>query len=88
MKQEICKNPFRKDKCGSTDICLYIEYKGDKIPICKKCWELLGESDHEWGSHEYESKDVKELSPEKTDDKKEKDKEKDEEDESNLYSSL
>jgi hypothetical protein len=83
LKQEICKNPFRKSKCESTDIYLYIEYKGDKLPICKKCWDELGDSDYEWGSHEYEDKNVKELSPEKTD----SDRKEEEEDESNLYSS-
>ncbi len=46
---EKCQNPFRKRKCGRTDIELYIWYKGEKLPICRKCWKKIADSDLEWG---------------------------------------
>jgi len=46
---ERCLNPFRKRRCDSTDIELYIKYKGERRPICRKCWKKIADSDKEWG---------------------------------------
>jgi hypothetical protein len=34
---ENCKNPW-KDECKSENIKLYIQVKGENLPICGKCW--------------------------------------------------
>jgi len=47
---ERCRNPFRKKRCGRTDIEVYIMYKGERLPICSKCWKKIAESDYEWGN--------------------------------------
>lgn len=44
---EMCQNPFKKKKCNSGEpIVTYIT--GNKIPICKKCWEEIADSDFQW----------------------------------------
>ncbi len=43
---EKCLNPFKKKKCGNTNIKLYITQ--DKIPICHGCWDKIAEKDYEW----------------------------------------
>jgi len=51
--QEKCTNPFRKRKCGSTNIKLYIVIKKVTYPICEECWTQLCEGrykDKEWSS--------------------------------------
>lgn len=45
---ESCANPWN-GKCESTDIILYIYYKGDKLPICRFCWNEIAEKEVEWG---------------------------------------
>ena len=30
------------------DIELDIIYRGEKLPICHKCWEEIAKSDYEW----------------------------------------
>jgi hypothetical protein len=40
-------NPWN-GKCLSTDISLYIMYKGAQLPICRKCWESISSKDYEW----------------------------------------
>jgi len=45
--KETCMNPWN-GRCGSTDIALYIMYKGDRLPICRECWEAISSKDVEW----------------------------------------
>ena len=52
-EKETCKNPW-KENCNNTDIELYIQYKGEKLPICRECWTDLAESDYEWGDENVE----------------------------------
>jgi hypothetical protein len=47
-KAERCKNPWN-GKCNSTDIQLYIEYKGRQLPICSRCWNKIADRRIEWG---------------------------------------
>ncbi len=44
---EKCQNPW-KNNCHSENIKLYITVKGEKLPICKQCWNNLAETDTEW----------------------------------------
>ncbi|MBS7616343.1 hypothetical protein KEJ45_04010 [Candidatus Bathyarchaeota archaeon] len=44
---ERCKNPWNKE-CKNENITVYIVVKGDKIPICKSCWNKIAEKDLEW----------------------------------------
>jgi hypothetical protein len=48
-RMEHCKNPW-KTSCKSGNIQLYIEFKGEKLPICKKCWSRIAEKDINWGN--------------------------------------
>jgi len=48
MRVERCRNPWN-GRCKSTDIELYIMYKGVKLPICRSCWTMLAEKNVEWG---------------------------------------
>jgi hypothetical protein len=45
---EHCKNPW-KSSCKSGNIKLYIQFKGEKLPICKQCWSRMAEKELEWG---------------------------------------
>jgi hypothetical protein len=45
---ERCKNPW-KNSCKSGNIKLYIQFKGEKLPICKQCWSRIAEKELEWG---------------------------------------
>ena len=45
---EHCKNPWKND-CKSGNIQLYIEFKGEKLPICKRCWSHIAEKELDWG---------------------------------------
>jgi len=45
--EEYCMNPWN-GVCRSTDILLYIYYKGRRLPICRKCWMEIASSDAEW----------------------------------------
>ena len=45
---ERCSSPLNPN-CGSGDIALYIVYGGRKLPICRRCWEQIAETDMEWG---------------------------------------
>ena len=44
---ESCKNPW-KERCVNNDIEVYIYYKNQRIPICRKCWSNISETDIEW----------------------------------------
>ncbi|MCS7120707.1 MAG: hypothetical protein RMJ07_00150 [Nitrososphaerota archaeon] len=45
--EEVCKNPW-DGECRSTDIALYIMYKGKQLPVCKKCWKTISSKNIEW----------------------------------------
>jgi len=45
---ERCMNPWNGKKCSSTDIALYIMFKGRRLPICWKCWKDISSKDIEW----------------------------------------
>ncbi|MGD6809052.1 MAG: hypothetical protein ACQCN3_05070 [Candidatus Bathyarchaeia archaeon] len=44
---EHCKNPW-EDTCHSEQIKLYIQFKGEIIPICEHCWSKIADQDNEW----------------------------------------
>jgi hypothetical protein len=44
---ENCRNPWNGE-CRSTDIEVYIYYKGKLHPICRECWNDIAEKDIEW----------------------------------------
>ncbi|MCJ7559813.1 hypothetical protein MUO79_04240 [Candidatus Bathyarchaeota archaeon] len=44
---EHCKNPW-KNRCKSENIKLYILFKGEKLPICRQCWNSLSEKEFDW----------------------------------------
>lgn len=50
VHKEVCQNPWLKHPCKNTDIVVYIVYENQRLPICRKCWEKIAESDLEWGS--------------------------------------
>jgi hypothetical protein len=47
LMKESCMNPWN-GKCMDTNIALYIIYKGERLPICRKCWEAISSTDIEW----------------------------------------
>ncbi len=47
---EHCRNPWN-GKCRNTDIEVFILYKGDRLPICRRCWSKIADSSLEWGEH-------------------------------------
>jgi len=46
--EEHCANPWN-GKCNNTNIALYIYYRGEKVPICRPCWNDIAEKDIKWG---------------------------------------
>ncbi|MCL1966102.1 MAG: hypothetical protein FWF66_03255 [Candidatus Bathyarchaeota archaeon] len=44
---EHCQNPW-KNTCHGEQIKLYIQFKGETIPICEHCWNKIAEQDTEW----------------------------------------
>ncbi|MEM2098244.1 MAG: hypothetical protein QXU99_00650 [Candidatus Bathyarchaeia archaeon] len=44
---EHCKNPWN-NKCVSEDIMLYILLRGEKLPVCRRCWSELADSEVYW----------------------------------------
>jgi hypothetical protein len=44
---EHCKNPW-KDVCKGEDIKLYIQIKGENLPICQQCWSKIADQEEEW----------------------------------------
>ncbi len=44
-----CMNPW-KPECRSIDIGLSIYYKGQMVPICRRCWEDISKKNVEWSS--------------------------------------
>jgi hypothetical protein len=47
QKMEHCKNPW-KEECKSENIKLYIQLKGENLPICQQCWTKIAEQEEEW----------------------------------------
>ncbi|MEM2546968.1 MAG: hypothetical protein QXM37_05005 [Candidatus Bathyarchaeia archaeon] len=45
---EHCRNPWN-GKCKNTDIGVFILYNGDRLPICKRCWSKIADTNIEWG---------------------------------------
>jgi hypothetical protein len=45
--EEKCRNPL-KPECESRDIAVYVQAGSERLPICRRCWELLAEEDVEW----------------------------------------
>jgi hypothetical protein len=45
--RESCMNPWN-GKCMETDVALYIIYRGERLPICRKCWGTISSTDIEW----------------------------------------
>jgi len=45
---EVCQNPWKRKKCGNTDIAVYILYGNRRLPICNSCWRRIAKSDREW----------------------------------------
>ncbi len=45
---ERCRSPLNPD-CGNWDIALYIFFEGKRLPVCRKCWRQMAETDLEWG---------------------------------------
>jgi len=44
---EKCRNPWNGE-CRSTDIEVYIYFRGRRLPICRDCWTDIAEKDFEW----------------------------------------
>jgi len=44
---ERCKNPWNKE-CNNSDIEVYIIFRGEKIPICRCCWDKIATANVEW----------------------------------------
>jgi hypothetical protein len=44
---EQCKNPW-KEACHSEDIKLYIQLKGENLPICQQCWVKIADNEQDW----------------------------------------
>ena len=51
---ERCKNPW-KNNCKNGNIKLYIQFEGEKLPICKRCWSSIADSEISWGDQPMES---------------------------------
>lgn len=59
---EICQNPFKKDKCTSETIKLYIVVKEKTLPICYECFDKIIDNDLGVSIEEMEEvKDVEEI---------------------------
>ncbi|MCL1977534.1 MAG: hypothetical protein FWG55_05485 [Candidatus Bathyarchaeota archaeon] len=44
---EHCQNPW-ENACHGEQIKLYIQFKGEIIPICEQCWSKIADQDNEW----------------------------------------
>lgn len=44
---EHCRNPW-SEHCDNEHIKLYIQFKGEIIPICDNCWDKIADQDKEW----------------------------------------
>jgi hypothetical protein len=46
-RMEHCKNPW-KEACKSKNIKLYIQVKGENLPICQQCWSKIADQEEVW----------------------------------------
>jgi len=46
-RMEHCKNPW-KGTCKNENIKLYIQLKGENLPICQQCWTKIADENEEW----------------------------------------
>ena len=46
-RMEHCENPWNKE-CKKSDIEVYIQFRGERRPICRRCWSRLADKDGEW----------------------------------------
>jgi hypothetical protein len=44
---EHCKNPWHRE-CKDGNIEVYILFRGERLPICRRCWTRLADKDVEW----------------------------------------
>ena len=47
-RAERCRNPWN-GRCRNTDIEVFIVHKGSRLPICRRCWSKIANSNIEWG---------------------------------------
>jgi len=47
VRMEHCRNPWN-GRCKNKDITVYIHFRGEKLPICRRCWTKIAEKDLEW----------------------------------------
>ena len=47
-RAERCRNPWN-GRCRNTDVEVYILYKDSRLPICRRCWSKIADSNIEWG---------------------------------------
>jgi len=45
---EVCRNPWKRKRCNSIDIAVYIRYRGELLPICRTCWCRIAKLNREW----------------------------------------
>jgi hypothetical protein len=55
LAEERCNSPLNPN-CGSRDITVYIVFHGAKLPICRRCWGQIADSDLEWGEEKVSAK--------------------------------
>jgi len=44
---ERCRNPWHEN-CKNGDIEVYIQIRGERLPICRRCWSKIAANDTEW----------------------------------------
>ena len=44
---EHCKNPWHRE-CKDGNIEVYILFRGERLPICRRCWSRIVDKDLEW----------------------------------------
>lgn len=42
-----CRSPINPG-CGERDIAVYIVFDGKVLPVCRKCWRVIADTDLEW----------------------------------------
>ncbi|MBS7607135.1 MAG: hypothetical protein QW502_00830 [Candidatus Bathyarchaeia archaeon] len=44
---ERCQNPWNSE-CESNNIAVYIVYRGERIPLCWRCWREVSRKNVAW----------------------------------------
>lgn len=44
------KLKLRLRRCDNQDVEVYIMFKGERLPICHKCWGKIATMPFDWGS--------------------------------------